>query len=222
MKYSVIIALLVLCVINVPAAQAITVTSDGDATITVGERVDLNWDWQNANNRIGTNTYGDTLWNYNPVPAPSKISYATNHFMNPGVYSFRFDYVNNNSLLAEFDQAWLTVLPAAPVSLNTVTINPSGTVATLTWAAGAGASGARVRVTDPAGIACPSGWTTISSTVCERVVSGNSTTFETVPNTTYLDWTVYSRASTLESLVGVTSSTSFTSTVTAAVNLNFR
>jgi hypothetical protein len=221
MKYSFIIGLLSLCFTVTGTAEAIQVTGDGDATITAGEKVDINWDWQNVENRRATNNYGDAVWTYNPVPAPNKYSYPVNYFTIPGVYSFRFDFQDDDSATTWYDQAWLTVLPAAPVSLNSVSVNGAGTVATLTWSPGVGASGARVRVTDPASVACPTDWVTISATVCERVVAGNSTTFGTTPNEVYAGWIVYSRASTLESLVG-TSDGGFTANATSNVQLNFR
>jgi hypothetical protein len=220
--------------------------ASADATIyhmTAGDRVSLKWDSQNVVDCRASNNYHSSAWGSANYSAPwsswagapanfGSYNYATGTLSTPGSYVFRFNCQNDDDTTRYAEDEYITIYPV-PVSAPTLTSSCSGTTCTLNWTSVPNATSYVIRVTKPAGQSCPSGWSTYSSTVCERTVTGSNTTYVGVSGTTY-PWAVASRTGTLRSSItnsGVYVGDNFVSaqasenldpTTPASVNLQFR
>jgi hypothetical protein len=234
-----------LCVVglfsNAQSSGAATV-SNGDAIITAGEAIDLNWDSKNVTGRNRTNDYVDALWS-GAAPATDEygnisagwtantlgysrgtINYLVNHFTKPGMYTFNYFITDDDAPYANWhDWAYLTVLPLPPVSLNAVSCN--GTNAELGWNPAPDTTGGRVVVYKPVAVTCPAGWNVASGGfACQKVVNGGgvrSVDFPFTGGTAYTSWEVYSRAGALES-IDRTDAAGFTCSNPPTVDLNLK
>jgi hypothetical protein len=184
-----------------------------DTTIyhmTAGDAVDLKWDSQNVSDCRAANSYYTNTWgtsNYTlswavwgAAPANfGQIKYTAGTLTKPGSHRFRFNCNNFDGSTRVYQDEYLYIYPL-PVSAPTLTSSCTGINCTMSWSAVSDATSYVVRVTKPGGQSCPSGWTTNSSTQCERIVASASATFTGVSGTTY-PWMVASRTGTFISSI---------------------
>lgn len=222
MKYSIIVVgIFLFTFATVRNVEALTINGTYDAFMTAGEAVDLNWDSQNTINRVGDNTYpGKPRWYAGSPVAAGKISYPAGELITPGYWSFTFSFLDDDTPASFWDEVFLTIYPLPPVSTNAPTCNAAGTTATLSWNPSANSTGGYVEVTKPAGTPCPASWSgAAGGTSCTTSVSGSSASFQTSSGVSYSNWTVFSRAGSLQSLTSVAGSGFSCNAV--SVNLDF-